>query len=286
MKLCYTIVGWGIALTLIAFSNARVEAVQGSMNPSTVSTQPKRHSENNLATPARRIELDIPAGSYFASTEGRGLLKYLARYALDTGTEAHLSLPNEKFSFMGGAGLAPEWAERALTLTEQRWVSACIFALTNKLGKSVRVDLRAAHPKIGEETDTEEEKRSYPLHEGGFFGNLFLPVPVSYVCEGADRKKILDYPIGKLRLCAQPSGKTTPTGLPLSECGFIITGPCNSASSFVVNGERINEIVHTSLPPSPKSRGYHALMGTLEWRHANNSRHCHLCIGGTVRFYR
>jgi hypothetical protein len=250
MKLWYTIVGWGIVLALISFSNARIDTVEGSMNPSTASAQPKEPSENNAATPVRRIELDIPADSYFAGPEGRGLLKYLVRCALDAGTEAQLSLTDQKLNFMGGVGLASAWAERALTLTEQRWVSACIYALTNKLGKSVRVDLRAAHPKIGE--DTEEEKRNYPLHEGGFYGNLFLPIPVSYVCEGADRKKMLDYPIGKLRLCAQPSGTDTPNGQPLSACGFIITGPCDSPSSFVVNGNRIDEVVHTWLSLEPR----------------------------------
>ncbi|MEI6334134.1 MAG: hypothetical protein WCS87_06205 [Methylococcaceae bacterium] len=250
MRLSYVVIGWGIVLVLIGFPFVRAYAVLGTMNPSTTLAQPKKPSENSQATPAHRIELDIPADSYFAGTEGRSLLKYLVRCALDNGTEAHLSLPGEKFIYMGGVGLAPEWAQRALTLTEQRWVSACIFALTNKLGKSVRVDLRAAHPKIGE--DTEEEKRIYLLHEGGFFGNLFLPVPVSYVCEGTDRKKMLDFPIGKLRLCAQPSGTTTPGGQPLSPCGFIITGSCNSPSSFVVNGERLNEVVHTWLPPEPR----------------------------------
>jgi len=235
-----------IVLVLIGFPFARVGAVQGSINPSAV-LQSKVSSENN---PVRRIELDIPADSYFAGTEGRGILKYLVRCALDADTEAHLSLSGEKFTFMGGAGLAPEWAKRALTLTEQRWVSACIYALTNKLGKSVRVDLRAAHPKIGK--DTEEEKRNYPLHEGGFFGNIFLPVPVSYVCAGTDRKKMLNFPIGKLRLCAQPSGTTTPGGQPISECGFIITGSCDSPSSFVVDGEHINEVVHTWLPTEPR----------------------------------
>ena len=252
MRQRYAIIGWGIVLILIGFPLARADAVQGFISPSTASVQAKGPLESNPATPARRIELDIPAGSYFAGPEGRGLLKYLVRCALDADTEARLSLPNEKLTFKGGVGLAPAWTERALTLTEQRWVSACIYALTNKLGKSVRVDLRAAHPKLGENTDTKEEMRNYPLHEGGFFGNLFLPTPVSYVCEGADRKKMLDYPIGKLRLCAQPSGTTSPGGQPLSACGFIITGPCDSPSSFVVNGERFDEVVHTWLPPVPR----------------------------------
>jgi len=252
MRLRYRVVGLGFVLALMGLSPARHIAAQGFVSASTASAEPEGQADSKQAAPARSVELDIPVGSYFAGPEGRGLLKYLVRCALDASTEAHLTLPGEILTFTGGIGLAPEWAERALTLSEQRWVSACFYALTNKLGKTIRVDLRGAHPKIGEATDTEEEKRAYPLHEGGFFGNLFLPVPVGYVCEGADREKMLDFPIGNLRLCAQPSGTTTPGGRPLSECGFIITGPCTSPSSFVVEGERIDEVVHTWLSPKPR----------------------------------
>lgn len=250
MRLCHAvIVCWIILINIIGLSFANTNDAHVTMIPSTASVQPKVPLYNNPNSPTHSIELDIPPDSYFASLEGRNLLKYLVRCALDDDTEAHLNLSGEKFSFIGGAGFAPAWAERALNLTEQRWVSACIFALTNKLGKSVRVDLRAIHPKIGKDTD--EEKRNYPLYEGGFFGNLFLPTPVSYVCEGADRKKMLNFPIGKLRLCAQPSGVNMSNKQEFSKCGFIITGPCNSPSSFVVNGEHINEVIHTWLPPKP-----------------------------------
>jgi hypothetical protein len=161
-------------------------------------------------------------------------------------------LPDETLTFVGGVGLAPAWSERALTLVEQRWVSACIYALTNKFGKTVRLNLRGTHPRIEDKTDTEEEKRIYTLHEGGFFGNIFLAEPIAYVCEGRDSKKMVELPIGKLRLCAQPSGKATTDGRLLSACEFVMAGPCSSPSSFVVNGERFDEVIHTWLPPAPR----------------------------------
>jgi hypothetical protein len=137
---------------------------------------------------------------------------------------------------------------RGINVTERRWVSACVFALTNKLGTPVQVTLRASHPKIDSTTDTEQEKGAYPLHEGGFFGNMFLPTPVGYVCEGAARTRMLDVPVGALRLCAQPSGEAGPGGTSLSDCGFTITGRCESPSSFVVGGERVDEVIHVWLP--------------------------------------
>lgn len=195
----------------------------------------------------RTVELDIPSDSLFASAEGQGFLKYLVRCTFPPNTEAQLKLPSTTLSFDGGIGLAPAWAERPLSLSEQRWVSACLFALTNKLGQTVPVDLRGAHPQVGDTTD--EEKRDYPLHEGGYFGNIFAPEPVAYVCEGADHNRMRDLPIGQVRRCAEPSGESTPEGRPLSECGFVITGPCSSHENFTVNGEPFSEVVHVWLPP-------------------------------------
>jgi hypothetical protein len=241
-----------IILALLGSGCAFHDAVYVFGKVSKMSPELKGPQRGNLEAPSHRIQLNIPADCYFASPEGRGLLKYLVRCALDATTEADLTLPGERLTFVGGVGLAPQWAERPLTLTEQRWVSACIFALTNKLGKTVRVDLRGAHPKIGAATDTQEEKSGYPLHEGGFFGNMFLSAPVAYVCEGADREMLREFPIGKVRRCTQPSGKTTAGGQPLSECGFIMTGPCSSPPSMVVGGERIDEVIHTWLSPEPR----------------------------------
>ncbi len=195
----------------------------------------------------RTVELDIPSDSLFASAEGRGFLQYLVRCTFPANTEAQVKLSSETLSFQGEIGLAPAWAERPLSLSEQRWVSACLYALTNKWGKPVLVDLRGAHPRFGDATD--EEKRDFPLHEGGFFGNIFAPEPVAYVCEGADRDTLHELPIGTVRRCAQPSGESTPGGRPLSECGFVITGPCASPEGVTLDGEPFSEVVHIWLPP-------------------------------------
>jgi hypothetical protein len=199
----------------------------------------------------RTVEPDIPPSSYWAGSKGRGLLKYLVRCALEGNTEARLALPGETLHFQGGVGLAQAWIERPLTNREQRWVSACLFALTNELGKTVRVDLRGTHPLL--ERVAAEDTRDYSLHEGGFFGNAFLAAPVAYVCTGAAHEAIARLPIGEVRRCARPSGEVSSLGQPLSRCGFIITGSCSSPSSFVVDGERFDEVVHVWLPPLPRN---------------------------------
>ncbi len=197
----------------------------------------------------RAFALDIPADSYFATDVGRGLLKYLVRCAFDATTVAKLELSGETITYSGGLGLAPAWADRPLSLAEQRWVSACILSLANKFGKSVKVDLRGDHLKFGH--DTPEEFQLFSLHEGGFFGNLFISPPAAYVCQGRDISKISAFPIGSLRVCAQSSSAMAPRGNALSQCGIIITGPCSSPSSFIVNGERFEEVIHVWLPPEP-----------------------------------
>jgi hypothetical protein len=204
-------------------------------------------SADTPSSPAQQVALDIPSGSYFAEPEGRGLLKYLVSCALGANTHAQLKLPGETLTFAGNLGLAVDWATRPMTLAEQRWVSACMFALTNKLGANVRVSIRGNHPQVSEDTITDDERRTYSLHEGGFFGNLFVPNPIGYVCEGADRQRMLESPVGKSRLCAQPSGLRNAAGQAISQCGFVVTGACSSPAGVEVNGDRYVEVVHTWL---------------------------------------
>ena len=207
--------------------------------------------EHTPDSPVRKVTLDIPAGSYFAEPGSRGLLKYLVSCALGADTHAQLKLPDETLTLTGNVGLAPGWAARGMTLAEQRWVSACMFALTNRLGINVRISIRGNHPSIAESTITDDERRTYRLHEAGFFGNLFAPDPVGYVCEGVDRERMLEVPVGKSRLCAQPSGLRNAAGQAISQCGFVITGACNSPASFGVHGDRYDAVVHTWVSAEP-----------------------------------
>jgi hypothetical protein len=68
-----------------------------------------------------------------------------------------------------------------------------------------------------------------------------------------DRKRILESPVGKSRLCAQPTGRRNAAGQAISECGFVITGACSSQASFEVNGDRYDAVVHTWLSAEPRN---------------------------------
>ena len=113
-----------------------------------------------------------------------------------------------------------------------RLVSACILARTNRFGVPVEISLRAdpaiTDPPPALRADA-AERAAFPLHEGGFFGDLFAPGAPARVCQGRAAIETPDKLRAARRVCALPSGATTPDGRPLSACGFIITGPCTAA---------------------------------------------------------
>lgn len=159
------------------------------------------------------------ANSLIATLDGREVMSYLASCALDAGTTLSASYGGKTYTFPGAVGLAPAWNTRAPTLSERRWVSACILARTNAYGITVPLSLRGNHPKLG---STLTENLTYKLTEGGFYGDLFDPTgPKQYACVSELRNLDLDVSTQQLRACAISSNGTT-TG-----CGFTYTGKCN-----------------------------------------------------------
>ena len=200
--------------------------------------------------PIQEVELADPT---LAATEtGRYQLKYLVNCALPDSVVLISVQGKERFTFAGHLGLAPEWLKTPLTPIQERWVSACMLALTNYAGKHVDVSLHAkpgSAPFLGQ---SKEETRAYSLAEGGFFGNLFSPHPVGYVCFGARTKSEAQDPVFRDRLCTKASGETTPDGKPLTVCQFILTGPCSDPASFTVNGQTYDEVIFVSLKPTKR----------------------------------
>ena len=156
----------------------------------------------------------------------------------------------EQLVFRGSLGLAPAWEDRALTIEEERWVSACLYALTNKFGKTIPVSLRAKHPKLDTGTLSEEERRLFTLHEGGFFGNFFAEHPTAYVCIGDGMIENSEAPVLRDRVCAMPAAAPGPNGRPISECGFLVTGSCRTMSTVIVDDSKYDEVIHVYLRPN------------------------------------
>ncbi|MEO8554299.1 MAG: hypothetical protein ABI678_30190 [Kofleriaceae bacterium] len=145
------------------------------------------------------------------NADGREVLTYLVACALGpTQSVAFTSSTGTAYKFTGEIGIAPAWTTRALTLDEQRWTSACVFARTNYYGIPVALSIRGHHPALG----TTSGDLAYTSLDGGFYGNLFDPTgPKEYACDGRSTNT--------QRICADPA----PDGV-TTNCGFTFTGMC------------------------------------------------------------
>lgn len=209
--------------------------------------EPILSSPGASAQPLQEIELADPT---LAATEtARHQLKYLVNCALPDSVRLFSVQGHERFTFSGHLGLAPEWLKAPLTPLQERWVSACLLALTNYAGKHVEVSLHAKSGAVPFLAQTKEENRAYSLLEGGFFGNLFSTHPVAYVCSGTHPKIEAQDPVFHDRLCTKPSGASTRDGKALTVCQFILTGPCSDPASFTVNSQTYDEVIFVSLKP-------------------------------------
>jgi len=114
---------------------------------------------------------------------GRELLQLAVGCALPAGmTVAIYDSYGTKHVFVGAIGLAPEWLRGPLGGTSQeRWVSGCILARTNRLG-SVSMSLRGNHPALARVAPTEAAQ--YTDYEASFYGNLFVTAEDRIACEG------------------------------------------------------------------------------------------------------
>lgn len=200
------------------------------------------------AQAARKIKRMPLADPAQASTEdGRMRLKYLINCALPAGVIVETEADGKRYEFPGDLGLASEWSQRALTAEESRWVSACILARTNYFGREVKISIRADPAPAGRLTADSEERARFPLHEAGFFGNIFSPDAPAYVCIG-DESPQRESPLRALyRICSLPDGRHLDDGRALSYCNFIVTESC-STRPFVQGGvDYSGQVVHIYL---------------------------------------
>ncbi|MFT3734964.1 MAG: hypothetical protein QM776_08070 [Rhodocyclaceae bacterium] len=200
-------------------------------------------------SPSQRVALrDV---EQLHSEYGRQFLKYLIGCSLGADVLMEADVDGVHYAFPGSLGLAPEWQKRSLTPEEERWVSACIYSRTNYFGTRVEISITSPFPHESPNLQSlQEESAAYPVEDGVFFGNLFAPQPVAYVCgrnDSAERKAQL---AAHKRICALPLDKPLADGRQVTACRFIYVGECSS-DKFTQGGVTYKEAIRISLPQTP-----------------------------------
>jgi hypothetical protein len=156
------------------------------------------------------------------SPDGRDLLLYVARCALNDGDVLVATHGNQTYEFPGLLGLAPEWEYRALTAPEARWVSACLIAHVNAFGVPVEISLRAP----GRIQATAQEAYDFPVYEATFFGHVFGEALETYACLGHNAAIAAAHaPDRALRVCADPGPcEIEEVGYCRDVCATYVTG--------------------------------------------------------------
>ena len=171
---------------------------------------------------SRRLKINMAmAGDLLATEDGREVFSLIVSCSLPAEITLVGSVAGTTFEFPGEIGLAPQWQDFALDPIGQHWVSACMFARVNAHDVALPVSIRGPHVALAASRD---ERAAFPLEEGAFFGNLFVPIdqPIPwYACRGKDQARgetggLVD------RDCTEPD----PAHPGLTQCGFLFAGDC------------------------------------------------------------
>jgi hypothetical protein len=115
--------------------------------------------------------------SLLNSEGGRSVLSYAFRCALGDSATVQSAAGH---AFTGDLALAPAWTSRALTTSEQRWLTACLLDHLNGLQASVPILMKGGHPALV--ADPDDDPSGYTINDMTAFGNIFLASPKAYVC--------------------------------------------------------------------------------------------------------
>jgi hypothetical protein len=155
-----------------------------------------------------------------ANADSREVYSYVVGCALPAGQSITAKdSAGVSYTFTGALGLAPAWGTRAPTVSERRWVSACLLARTNIFGIQVQISLR--HDTNVALTTTAAERTQFSNVEGAFYGDLFTDSVQSWFACGS--RAWSAYTTNSLRMCALSSNGAT------TDCNFTYTGACTAA---------------------------------------------------------
>lgn len=128
---------------------------------------------------------------------------------------------NFDLEFFGEIGLAPHWLHRPLDREERGWISACVFSHLNIHAEEIPISMRGTKRQLSAPL---EERQSFPVQEGAFWGDMFAEQLAWFACRG-EGLLTLPLPSGLVdRDCA----KQDPSNPALTLCGLSFAGNCSS----------------------------------------------------------
>jgi hypothetical protein len=164
------------------------------------------------------LSLNATANDLLSTEGGREVLSFIISCALDETVTVVGEFGGDTFEFFGDLGLAQRWLNHPLDHKGKGWVSSCLFARVNASAIPVPISLRGPHKRL---TADDDEKASWSLQEGAFYGNYFTDGDIDWnACRGSDQAA--GETAGLIsRDCTEPVGNTG-----LTVCGFKYAGDC------------------------------------------------------------
>ena len=162
----------------------------------------------------------LTAGTLIETVEGRDVFSYIVACALPAGQSVTVKDSKKTpYTFSGEIGLAPTWLTSTPTVSQRRWVTACLLARTNYYGVPVQISMRGANAVLATSTT---ELGTFKFAEGAFYGDLFDPVHQTWFACGT-RYWNSDVAADAQRTCTiSQDGVTT-------MCGFTYAFFCGAA---------------------------------------------------------
>jgi hypothetical protein len=212
-----------LLLSLIAVSGACVDQIDDDGLDETTTSNVPRLAVNGMGpNQTQYTNLDAAPltgsaiSSLTATADGRAYLQYVVSCALD----ATQSVSANGYTFTGIYGMQTGWTTSALTLSQRRWISACVLARTNILSTSMTISMRGTHAALA---TVPSELTSYNRQEGTFYGDIFGGNTVRRACADADTLNGVLVGV-KARKCAfQPDPYD-----PSTSCSFFYDGACSA----------------------------------------------------------
>ena len=258
---------WLTVCSVIACAACAVEPGESSTGAASTIPIPYKIAANKIAAnkiaankiAANRIALGRlalnvgAAGDLVATADGREVLTFLVSCALPIEERLVTTFDGVDYEFFGELGLAPGWIHRPLNQVDRGWVSACMFSRVNAHDVAVPISLRGPTPALAV---TREERATFSVEEGAFYGQLFTPEPQPIQWIACRGRGLAGGAFGGLseRDCAKPDpdhpGRTL--------CGFVFAGDCGdyardrACESYSVRGQ-----FYRRCHAAPLGRGHH-----------------------------